>query len=185
MADYTTLAAVKAHLDQAASDTTFDTLLTRLLSAASRQIDAYCGRGIAQAAYADALDGSGTPVLFPTESPLVSVTAITRDDEAVDLSTVTVYPDYLRLTDGSVWTRGARNVAVSYTAGFYDSGTADPPADIEDACVQLVAFKFTRRGREGLDSERVAQQSDALEPVPLPASVTALLAAYRRPRLGV
>ena len=123
-------------------------------------------------------------MLFPAASPLVSVTGITRNDEAVDLTTVSVYPDYLRLTDGSLWTRGAQNIAVSYTAGFYDSATADPPADLEDACVQLVAFKFTRRGREGLDSERVAQQTDALEPEPLPASVTALLAPYRRPRLG-
>lgn len=184
MADYTTLTAVKSHLDVAAADTTFDALLTRLVTAASRQIDAYCGRGIAQAAYVDALDGSGTPLLFPRESPLVALTAATRAGESVDLATVTIYPDYLRLTDGSVWTSGARNIVVSYTAGFYDSGSAGPPADIEDACIQLVAFKFTRRGREGLDSERVAQQVDALEPTPLPASVTALLAPYRRPRVG-
>lgn len=184
MADYTTLTTVKTHLDVAAADTTFDASLTRLIVATSRQIDAYCGRGIAQAAYTDALDGSGTAILFPRESPVVAVTSVTRESETVDLATVAVYPDYLRLNDGSVWTRGARNIVVAYTAGFYDSGSANPPADIEDACVQLVAFKFTRRGREGLDSERVAQHTDALEPAPIPASVTALLAPYRRPRLA-
>lgn len=183
MADLTTLATVKEQLDVDSGDTTFDAVLTRLITASSRQIEAYCNRKFEVSAYSELYDGNASDILFLNRIPIVSVTSLSIDAELVEADDFKVYDDYVRLVS-RLFTWGKQNVAVAYTAGLYDSLTESPPADLEDACIQLVAFKYTMRGAEGLDRRQVNQSADSFAGVAIPLSVALILDKYRRPRLG-
>ncbi len=83
-----------------------------------------------------------------------------------------------------LFTPGELNVSVEYSAGCFDAQAGSPPSDIEDACIQLAAFKFGLRGAEGLAQKRVNQTTESFACVAIPLSVAIILDKYRRPCLG-
>jgi hypothetical protein len=184
MADLTTLATVKEYLEIETSDTEFDSLLTRQITASSRQIEIYCNRAFDIQSYSETYDGTASDLLFLKQTPIQSVTSLSIDDESLGADEFKIYDDYLRLVSG-LFTVGKLNVAVQYTAGHYDSQSASPPSDVEDACVQLVAFKFNLRSAEGLEARRINQSSESFAGVAIPLSVAVILDIYRRRRHGV
>jgi hypothetical protein len=183
MADLTTTAHVKEYLDIESGDTAFDSLIERLVTASSRQIEAYCNRRFANEDFTETYDGAASDILFLDHTPIVSVSSLSIDDEEVGAEDYKVYDDYVRLAS-RLFTPGKRNVSIAYTAGYYDPGTETAPADVEDACIQLVAFKFTVRGADGLSERRVNQNADSFAGAAIPLSVAIILDKYRRPRLG-
>jgi len=183
MPDLTTLANVKEHLDIESGDTEFDQLIERLISASSRQIERYCGRPFDIRAYSESYDGNASDILFLNYTPIVSVTAVSIDEEALATDQYKVYDDYVRLVS-RLFTWGKQNVTIAYSAGFYDAASESPPADLEDACIQLVAFKYTMRGAEGLSRRDVNQVSDSFAAAAIPLSVALILDRYRRARVG-
>ncbi len=183
MADLTTLATVKEYLDIESADTSSDSLLGRLITASSRQVETYCNRVFEIAAYSDTYDGNASDILFLKNSPIISVTSLSIDDESVAAEDFKVYDDYLRLVS-ELFTPGELNVSVSYSAGYYDPQAESPPSDVEDACIQLVAFKFNLRGAEGLEQRRVNQTAESFAGAAIPLSVAIILDKYRRPRYG-
>lgn len=183
MADLTNLANVKEYLEIESDDNSFDSLLGRLITASSRQVEAYCSRTFDIQGYSETYDGNASDILFLKNSPIVSITSLSIDDESVETDEFKVYDDYLRLTSG-LFTPGELNVSVEYTAGYYDPQAESPPSDIEDACIQLAAFKFNLRGAEGLEQRRVNQNAESFAGVAIPLSVAIILDKYRRPRYG-
>lgn len=179
MPDLTTLANVKEYLDIESGDTKYDQLLTRLISAASRQIESYCGRFFDVRTYSETCDGNASDILFLANTPLVSVASLSIDNEIIVSEQYKVYDDYVRLTD-RLFTPGEQNVSVQYSAGLYDAANETPPADLEDACIQLIAFKYTVRGSEGLSQRQVNQVSDSFAEASIPLSVALILNRYRR-----
>ena len=184
MAELTTLTRVKEYLDIESDDTTFDSLLQRSITASSRQIEAYCNRALDIQNYSEDYDGNASDILFLRSTPIVSVTSLSIDDEALQPEEFKVYDDYLRLVS-RLFTPGKLNVSVEYSAGFFDAQTGSPPADLEDACIQLVAFKFNLRGADGLEARRVGQSADSFAGLAIPLSVVIILDKYRRAALGV
>jgi hypothetical protein len=183
MADLTTLAMVKEYLDIESGDTHFNQLFERLIPASSRQIEAYCNRTFDVSASTEAYDGNASDILFLNRVPIVSVSSLSIDDEVIAADEYKVYDDYIRLLS-RLFTCGKQNVTISYSAGLYDALSESPPADLEDACIQLIAFKFTMRGAEGLSQKQVNQSSDSFAGVAIPLSVALVLDKYRRPRVG-
>jgi len=184
MADLTTLANVKEYLDIEADNTTFDSLLERLITAASRQIEAYCHRKIDTQSYSESYDGNASDILFLAHTPVVSVNLLSIDGESLQADEFKVYDDYVRLVS-RLFTGGDLNISIEYSAGYFDAQTESPPADIEDACIQLVAFKFNVRGSDGLAERRVNQTADSFAGAAIPLSVAVILDKYRIPQLGV
>lgn len=161
--DLTTIAAVKAYPGfNAADGDPASTLLARLVTAASAAIQRYTNRDIIQATYNEVRDGyGGTKMLlrqFPAQAPtLVQVDGITIAQRASPTAAGWVFDGNRVLgLSGYVFTRGISNVVVAYTAGW---PLGSVPADIEQACIELVVQFFRNRTRIGDQSLTVAAGS--------------------------
>src|SRR3954447_14970342 len=151
--DLTTLSDVKAWLQigQNPFPATDDALLTRLITAASRFIEAWLGRQIASADWLEVRDGTGGQLLAFANFPVTAVLSLSIDGLNIPPSAAdggfgagySFTPTELALR-GYVFTRRAQNVVVTYTAGY-----ATIPADIAQACIELVCRRYRERSRIG------------------------------------
>jgi hypothetical protein len=151
--DLCALADVKAWLQtgQTAFPDTDDTLLTRLITAASQFIQSWLNRQIALGDWQETRDGTGGQRLAFANFPVTSVLALSIDGlEIPPAPTDGGYgpgyvftPTELALR-GHVFTRRAQNVIISYTAGY-----AATPPDIAQACIELVCRRYRERTRIG------------------------------------
>jgi hypothetical protein len=149
--DLTTLADVKAWLQtgQNPFPATDDTLLQRLITAASQFIQSWLNRQIAAADWQELRDGTGGQLMVLANSPVAAVLSLTIDGLAIPPATTdggfdagyTFTPTELALR-GYVFTRRPQNVIVTYTAGYPTS-----PPDIAQACIELVC-QGHERGRQ-------------------------------------
>ncbi len=183
MADLTTVATVKEYIDITSEDTAFDSLIERLIKASTAQIESYCGRVFQIEDYTEHYDGTASDILFLKHTPVVSISSLSIDDEQVDAAEFKVYDDYVRLI-ARLFTPGALNVSVEYSAGYFDPQTESPPPDLEDACVQLAAFKFNLRAADGLAQSRVNEITYSYVDLAIPLSVAVIVDKYRRPRVA-
>lgn len=163
-------------------------LIARLISAASRMISNYCNRdNFSSETYVELYDGCGHDWMLLRQWPVTSVQSVTlRRDRLV--STLSDSSDFtieapiaggaaqrLILNSGA-FPRGRSNVTVTYTAG-YDA----PPADIVQACIELVGEAYRRRERIGQASVSMKDQSTvSFGQADMNATIKTLLAAYRR-----
>ena len=151
--DLTTLDDVKAWLQSGQNPfpATDDALLGRLITAASRFIQSWLGRQIAVADWLEIRDGSGGQRLAFANFPVLAVLSLTIDGLAIPPAPADgrfaagyVFSPTELVLRGYVFTRRARNVVVSYTAGY----EATPP-DLAQACIELVCQRYRERGRIG------------------------------------
>lgn len=120
-----------------------DARATLLLDAATAAIQAYTRQSITQATGAVTLNGNGAIVQLLPETPVTAVASVVLDGV-----TLTADDDYewdaegvLYRTNGGIWTRGRRNLVVTYTHGW------DPiPPAIKDACLQIAATAWHNPG---------------------------------------
>lgn len=145
--DLCTVADVQAFLSLGAGQDT--ALLQSLITSASAFIDSYCNRNLVKADYTERRNGQGNSKIKLKEWPINSVTSVTIDDVAIPLSTKVsmdgyVFDDkwvYLR-GDCNSFTPGALNVVIMYNAGYDQSAI---PAELKQACVEIVSAKYKRR----------------------------------------
>jgi hypothetical protein len=183
---------VKSLLGISETDVADESRFKRLIAMASAQIKGYCKRTFAVISVtAEALDGSGTDTLELNQSPIISVSALSIEGVAVDISEVKVYPDYIRFAGGGgynprlrgdsrLFPEGVQNVVVSYQAGY-----AEVPAEISDACALQVVFLMNLANKQGIISEtnQVANASTTYAQSPLSPFVRATCNRYRGQRL--
>jgi hypothetical protein len=177
-ADLTTIADVSAYLGQ---DPAQDSdLLQTLVTAVSAFIQSWTGCGFASASYSETRDGTGRDILAFANGPLSAVASLTIDNIAIPASPGWPKAGYsfdqssLYLT-GYRFVQGRRNVQIIYTAGY-----AATPADVAQACIELVAVHYKLRDKSGLVSEAAMQQTTSYLQSAMPASAQALLNPYRR-----
>jgi hypothetical protein len=188
------LAALKAMLGVARSDTADDERYKRLIRIASAQI-----AGAAQRPFdvADVVgerhDGDGTPELELDRTPIISVSALAIDGQAVDVSDLAIYPVTIAFSVDGDWNprlrassrifpRGLRNIAVSYRGGYVKI-----PADVADACCIQVAFLMNTLNKQGIISESnaVAQATTAYDTKQLAPPVRTVCNRYRRRKVAI
>jgi hypothetical protein len=180
--DLTTLAKVKAYLGLA--DATHDGLLEALIDSASEAIEHYCGREFALAERTEQHDGEGAAAVVLDCRP-VSALAAVYDDPSRQFGEATRIPEagLVFYPEAGIVERmngcfrdGARNVRVTYTAGF----SVTPPA-VEQAANILVAHFFNRghQGGDGLASETLGAYAVSYNEAEWPAAARALLFQYR------
>ncbi len=179
MADYTTVADVKAYLH--INSSADDALLADLVAHASRLIDAYCGRWFEARQETRFYDAAGPHIagrLLLLDADLLSVTTLTNGDGTViDPDDIILrpinWPPYfgiaLRQGSGLDWTyiddpEGA--ISVAGTWGY----SATPPEPIVHAAVRLAAWLYRQRDT-GADGSA------------LPPDVRDLIAPYVRLRM--
>ncbi|MFK7088680.1 head-tail connector protein [Chromobacterium violaceum] len=174
----TTLSNVKAWLNLPGAEN--DALLTRLIDAASAFIESWCGRRFAVQAYTEHRDGTGKDMLMFGAWPVTAVASVVIDGQpippAADFAASGYRFDELALVlQGYRFARGRRNVAISYTAGY-----AQIPADIEQACIDLVALRFKERDRIGHQSKSLAGETVTFYLGELSPAARAALAQYKK-----
>lgn len=188
MSQLCALADVQTYLGDSAASS--GSVLSALITNASAMIEQYCNRVFAQASYTETRNGRNTETLYMRQQPIMSVQSLTIDGITVPASTNPkgygyVFDDaqlYLRGARGPFgqperFERGAQNIVVQYMAGFQTI-----PADVAQACIELVADKFAKRNRIDKSSETLGtQQTQAYVMTDMPARVKAALASYRVP----
>lgn len=180
------LADVKNYLG--ITDTSQDALINALIPQASAQIENYCNRTFAQASYSETRNGNNASSMFLRQVPIVSVASLSVDGVAIAASPDpqtfgyvfdedTIYIRGCRSGAPTRFERGVQNVAISYSAGF-----SAIPADVAQACIELIAWKRAKRNRIDKRSETLGQQqTQAYDLSDMPASVKSVINSYRIP----
>lgn len=189
MTDYnlTTLSEVKVQLELT-SDTTYDTWLSTLISAASVFIENYCKRKFVSREYTEYYDGKGRDRIFLNHRPISAIAYIYDDcdrefgaDTLIDSDEYTYYAEegIVRLfgetrqffTRG-IFQEGVLNVKIKYTAG------ETVPADLNQACVDMVIWKFRLKNTDGISSESIGSYSVSYSREQIPSKILSVLDMY-------
>ena len=179
--DLTNVANVQA---QAGMATAASGVLASLITAASADIVREASRPFgATVSITRRLNGNGQVQMYLPENPIVSVSSLAIDGKTISQQVADQQPGWFIADEslclfGYCFTRGKRNVNVSWTYGY-----TVVPKDIEQACIELVVANYRRvpRGPE-LQSETIpasgAVVSYALKD--MPAAVQRVVDNYRR-----
>ena len=186
-------AAVKRLMGVAPSETYDDARLDRLIRIASAQIASECRRSFGVDTYTELLSGDGTELLQLLHGPIATLSSVTIDGTAAPLSEIKIGTDWIRFEEMDsynpriralrrVFTRGVRNVAVVYTAGYVRI-----PADISHACELQVQYLLNTVHKQGLltEANTPAGVTTTYAQLPLAASVKTVCNRYRSQRIGV
>jgi hypothetical protein len=198
--DLTTLANAKQWLN--ISSETDDDLLTRLIHAASAFIETYLSRRLGSQTYAEIRDGTGGRVMNFREYPVTAVSLVAVNGVPLPLVPDMVTPGY-RFTrtqiilQGHRFTQGWANVSLNYTAGygppsggwFEDPWITAPqpdgsipwvPFDLEQACIELVSWRYMERQHIGQSGKSLEGANVSYSVQDLPPDVRTVLDRYRR-----
>ena len=126
--DLTTLARAKAYLGQTSSAQ--DVMISALISRASDAIIQWTSRAFNRVVHTDErFDGTGSATIMITSYPVISVEKVQIDGTIIQQSLDALAAGwqnddkFLYLFGGYKFTRGIRNVLMSWTSGFTDSET--------------------------------------------------------------
>jgi hypothetical protein len=200
----TTVAEVKTALGISGSDD--DSLIERLINAASDRVERYCGRHFERDdAAEETIAGYGQHELRVLRTPINSITSITYDDGEIDTTYVTFDANagLIFRAGGWAWTAHStsdivpapiplserRLYVVTFSGGYVlpkDDGdpARDLPYDLEQAVIDLVSSDYLSRTRDlSVKSERLLSYSVSYhgesESDGMPASVRSVLERYR------
>ena len=178
----TDLVTLKSYL--ALTGIEYDTLLTRLIGAASAFIETWLGQTIAVTNYNEVHNGNGGNKLYLSRYPVLSVGSVTIDNLPVPVSTKVKMNGYsfnghLIYLRGFTFSHGVLNVAVSYSAGWSVNAPTDVPADLAQACIELIALKFRRMGSENLSAQGMAGETTTYVVTDMPKFVLTVLRQYK------
>ncbi len=142
--------------------TDYSLSVTELLARAKAHCETYCGREFDEATVEETHDGG--EVIFVKRPPIVSVSSIEVDGDALDSDEYYVYTNYVRIkrktpyeieTMGPDWEK-PQQVTITYTGGYSDAdGThISIPAELkeivlETACRWLLRIDEQYRSAKG------------------------------------
>lgn len=164
----TTLPKVKEYLIIDPTDTSKDSVLTRLINAASAVIENYCHRKFTSAQFTETF-WDGLSKVFVENYPITAIASITEDGTAV-----TGYKN--RTTYIDLGYKPTGDVVVTYTGGY-----ATIPDDIDQACIMTVHFFFKMDVANF--GKTFAENGMSFKPDNLPGTVKLLLNPYRALRV--
>jgi hypothetical protein len=179
--DLTNLTAVREWLGLTTG--TADLLLDRLITAVSSFVQGPEGIGyqVASQTYTLVLDGHGGDALvLGGKPPLIAVASLVIDGVAIPRAALITDSGY-RFSPSSVWvqgylfTRGRGNVTLACTRGW-----AATPADLEQACIELIAVRFKERDHIGQDLASMQGQNITFSTRDMPNSVKTVLQGYKK-----
>jgi hypothetical protein len=140
---------------------TDDVILGRLISQTSQYIKGKVQRELTLNTYSEYYSTeSGQNRVCLNEYPVITVYSVTLDGIAIPESTslssagwTLQFPNLLVFRNMAV-ASGVNNIYASYSAGF-----ASPPVDIEQACIELTAWRYRERDRIGQENKSINGES--------------------------
>ena len=135
-------------------------IIEQLIESVGGMFNGYTGRTLVSANYAnETYDGNGKQVMWLNNYPVTGNMTVTENDTALTAGNDYDYLCYnstgMLYRCNNVWYTGAKQVQVTYTAGYVCTGNnVTLPADIRLAALQQVAYEFSRFSRhdQGLDA---------------------------------
>lgn len=178
MGDLTTLENVREYLN--IQTTSEDTLLSRLITAASSFIEKLLCNTFALTSYTEVYDGNGHRKLWVTHTPITSVSSVVVDSKTISPAIDSVSSGYGFTREGiflyGFWfEKGLQNVRISYSAGY-----AQIPADVEDECLRIVGLRYKARDRIGVSGKSVGGEHVSYDMGDMSEKVLSNLRAYRK-----
>lgn len=179
MADLTTLEKVRLEIFGNDPAIEADEILSALITSSSAWVESQIGRTFAApASVTETRNGDGTSRMLLNKSPVASVTSVTVDGVTVPAratvdGTGWVYSEGGVDVVGSVFTEGVQNVVFVYSAGVA------VPADLEQAVIEHVAFKFRRRNSLGLNATTQGGESVSFDDAAVMAGIRDVIDNYR------
>src|SRR5574337_320001 len=181
--DLTDLTTVKSYMGITSGAS--DSLLSTLITAASQFIMSYCNRTFQAQPYTEYRDGVGYGVseLVTLGYPIQSVQGVTVNGTPLPAANVASWPRtgyyagqwYIGI-EGYEVPRGRKNVVLQYTAGY-----PTIPADLNQACVEMVALKYKQKDRIGISgTESIDGQTISFKDVAMSTAVKQTLQQYKR-----
>jgi len=176
--DLCQVADVKAFLDITNSDK--DALLQTLITNASAFVLNQINRNLLSEAYQEVRNGTGSDRIAFWQYPVSAVASVSVDGVPIPLATSAQASGYLFDTNmlylrGHRFSFGVQNVAIQYTAGY-----ASIPADLSQACVEIVAAKYKRRTDIHISGKAINGESVTFNQLDLPKSAASTLSNYAR-----
>lgn len=179
MADLTALGKVKDWLGLESSDD--DALLSRMIIALSGYIQSWLNRSLVSQSHEETRDGNGSRKIMLSNYPISAVVSLTIDGVVIPQAANSqgagfmVTPNLIILVGGYVFTRGLQNIVVTYTAGFFTV-----PAEIEQACIEVIAIRYKERDRIGQVSKSIGGETVSFSQKDFPDSVRTILNNYKK-----
>jgi len=181
--ELTTISNAKAYLGIASA--TFDSVITRMIEGAEQTLRAWCDRpdGWTKTTHTETFDADGQSRINLAYTPIDSTASfvVTLDSNTISSDGYTV--DYVRgiigVTTPWYWPRAAgytsssmvptypigqgfqpqfRQISVAYTGGYTAPVYTAQPV-LEQACLMVVSYLWTMRGKEGMNSESLGSYS--------------------------
>lgn len=164
-----TLAKAKDFLGITTADK--DTEIERLINTASQSIERVTKRILVNATHTEYHDGRRTNMLQPRQWPITGGASVNGKPQVYFDDGTGSFPASTEVDDSEYWVHemstqiirqngnwplGRRNIKLVYTAGYGVGGdTASMPSDLENACLQYVAWEYRQNNdrRLGVDSK--------------------------------
>lgn len=150
--DLCALADVKAFMGK--TDSNADATLGRIITAATDWIQSITNRTFSQQTFSEIRDGSGNSEMLLSNPPVSAMLSLAVNAVAISAQTADGQPGYFisnqetLVLSGYVFTRGRKNVRLSYTGGY-----ATVPFAVAQACIELVQSTYQRGQRGGGEVE--------------------------------
>ncbi|WP_404711747.1 hypothetical protein [Sphingomonas sp. MMS24-J13] len=177
LADLTSVAAVKSYCGvEGDAD---DVVIATLVTACSAWIRAWLNRDITTASYDIRRSGRGTAALQLPQTPIRTIATLEVDGQPIPAQAAWGLPGFYHDDNqvalvGQLFTRGIANIRIRYDAG-YDV----VPADIRQACNELVTLRYKLRDKAEWSSKSLAGETVSLVQKDMPASVATLLQSWQ------
>ena len=161
-----TIAGVKAFLMVTDIVTARDNFIASLILATDQKCKSYCKKDFELTTYTNQkLDGTGTNHLLLPQYPIDSISSIYDDiNRDWGSNTLLSVDDYIydsasgiiTLTDGSVFTKGDKNIKITYSSGY-----TSIPDDLVLSCEMFTAYMYKQSDYGG--SRFGKQSSNSLD----------------------
>ncbi len=159
-----------------------DALLTRLTKAASGFIQTWLNRDLGQSTYTETRNGTGGDTMLFVNYPVTDVAAVTINGASIPPSPSAmqrgfVHDDNALYLRNATFERGRLNVSLTYTAGYPED---EVPAELTQACIELVANRYREKDRIGLVSKGLAGETITFSMKDMPNDVRTVLQNYKK-----
>lgn len=190
-----TLAQCKSYLDIPSGETAQDARLEQFINSASSMIENYLDRQLIYQTHIERHDGRNNDMLllkqWPAEKPTEIASDFGWDFEASSVIESQYYEmdqEVMVVFKNMHLPRGNRNIKVTYNAGYKSvvtpAGGPNLPAEINLACIMLVAFHYQFRTDRRLGVQSKSKSGESITYVKgIPIEITSLLDLHMRMEL--
>lgn len=169
--DLTTLSKLKQYLGEKTNEK--DPLLKQMITSSSAWIRNWLNRDILSASYTRTFNGTGGRGIFLAERPVLAVASVKVDGVALASDRWALVGSSVTMKEGG-WPLGVGNIEITWTGGY-----ATVPAEIDQACIELVAWRMHEKVNLRRTQGSIGGETINFQTTDLPPGVATILKNFR------